>query len=294
MDLNVIVEFVDGNKVLTEKLFNLIMPLLGTLLGGWLTYYFNIRSKKEEKNQELLMDRGKNILVPLCTNVEELLKDLEKSKETLNLIENKNIIERIEKCTGYLKANKRVFLDKKSKELLVEAEDFIIDFETELTRNKQLLFDIAKEDIEEVLNICSPLCFMNLSIDFKDNTDQILEQKLLGKNKIDMIVIYESITLILDDDEDNWRHLSFKFDENFLRNVYDPIKRGIDLNLDPEQERSLDLYMCLEKNISILNNKANKVIEENQIKSSYDSIKFSLEILQDHLNSKIDEDCKLE
>lgn len=274
------------------NLLDKVLNLLAVIIGGILTYWVTNKSNKNEHRRKAMLERRDEILVPLCSNIEKLLNYIEKHEKLVSCNHDKEFLDKSKECNIFLEARKRVYLDKRSIQLLTEYDQELKRFQDNLKAEAIRILDLVKNDLEKVLIDFSGKHLMNYSVSFDKDYEITLENAIINKESIEGQFLLSGITLIYNDDEENFDYTNFFLGSDFYSNIWSAIQTSYigveDLGLSPDQEQSLYLFKYINDNFSIINTKINRYIQECELYIEYMNIINKLNLIRDHLINEID------
>lgn len=147
-------------------------------------------------------------------------------------------MDKSKECIIFLEARKRVYLDKRSIQLLTEYDQELKRFQDNLKAEAIRILDLVKNDLEKVLIDFSGKHLMNYSVSFDKDYEITLENAIINKESIEGQFLLSGITLIYNDDEENFDYTNFFLGSDFYSNIWSAIQTSYigveDLGLSPD------------------------------------------------------------
>lgn len=271
-----------------DKVLNIVYVIVGSLLIYWITN----KNNKNEYRMKMMIETGNEVLIPFCSNIEALIGYIESSEKKLNFNMDKKFLEKSYESTKFLEAKKRVYLDKQSRKLLLDYENDLKQFQKDLKEDVNKVFDIIKQELENILLDFSDKYPMSYGFSFEEGSKEEIENAIINCKQIEGQFFLEEIDIIYNDDPDNYGHENFYLGNDFYIKIWGPIQTdyiGVgDLELSFEQKESLRLFEYINDNSQSINSKINNFIQSSSIKLDYMEILKSLNLIKNHLVNEID------
>lgn len=275
-----------------------IWTLLSVMIGGVATYISTSATEKRKNKRQIQRERLETILIPYCTCVEETIQELYKiySNYRNGLYEEENFKQwwkDLNKPLTYLYASKRIYLSEKSRNLLVEYEIMLNDFEKRLENECDWCLVKYKKhlllQLEDFTNLGYSMwieCSMDKMAEYK------VKLAIVNKIYTSLLNNIKEVTFIHNDDFENHRETSIKINNTF-RNTLGAIKCGV-MDWD-DIENSEEELCCI-----LLDFIYNKFTDENEVlmkivddTSSGDLLREILEKIENIRNQLIKEIDKI-
>ena len=188
-----------------------IMTLISVVLGGLVTYFSTSAIEKRNNKMEAQKERMGQILVPYCTCIEETIRHISDVYIDNDL---EVLLTFLKKPLEYLNAEKRIYLDRLSKEKLKVYKTNVEDFEKLLEVESDECLTQYRIYIGDLLQK-SPTyggC-MNITFALKKDVKQKIKKALITLNDISLIDEIMLINLIYNDEPENFQSRSISIDE---------------------------------------------------------------------------------
>lgn len=256
-----------------EKFSNQILPLIGVLVGGGVTYFSTYILEKQREKRKFEILRIENTLIPFCDSLEKIIEEIE--SKTYKKIGFEQWFKNLKKSGQYLKSKHRFYLKKNLKNLLKNYIFKIEELEKLLEKESKVGVTNYRVWLGNKLEEYNPC--LNVLMQFNSDVENIVKCKLLNKNNIHLSSKIKSIDFVYDDDPEKGCIQTIEINEETL-NLYGVILYG------EEDENSMDkntlkLLNFLKKEIEPFED---NIMEEFKIKTfSLKKLNESLEILKE-------------
>lgn len=231
--MNCILEFLHDNL---DKLWTII----ATLIGAFISYKATTAAEKRKEKRTAQREKLKDVLIPLCSAVEEAMDGMEQYK-TIKL---KDFDIKIQTLSDYLKAEKRVFLSKKQRSALKEYDDLVHSFYATWDEEQKTILIKYKHWLGDQMRECpgTPSAMdVHIGMKYSENDMRIpvLEKKPESyKNAV------TGVTYIINDEPENFQDFSVSFTEE-IKTLCGEMDYGIstvdDID-DPEKQIACEVY----------------------------------------------------
>lgn len=239
-----------------------------------------------------MLQRRDEALIPLCSSIEELIKYIEGSKRRINLNRDIQFLKKSYNCSKFLEAKERLSLDKKSRQMLLKYKNDLENFQKKIKKDRDIIFSLIRDELGKVLQEFSNEYFMDYGITFEKGSKEKIENAIINHMKIEGQLLLSGVTLIYNDDEENYRDKNYYFGSDFYYNIWGPIQSIYinveDLDLSVGEEQTLSLYQHVNDNFKVINSKVWTLIQENNIDDEYINIIEGLNNIESHLINEID------
>lgn len=231
--MNPIITFLQENL---DKLWTLV----ATLIGAFISYKATTASEKRKEKRAAQREKLKDVLIPLCSSVEDALDAIDQYKT----IKFKDFDIKLQAPSDYLKAEKRVFLSEKQRTGLKDYDSAVRSFYKTWQEEQKAVFIKYKHWLAGQMRNCPDApgamdVSVSLSIDEGDLSIPILEKKAESyKNYV------TDITYIINDEPEDFLDFSVTFNDD-VKNLCGQMQYGIstidDVD-DPEIQISCKVY----------------------------------------------------
>lgn len=231
--MNCILEFLHNNL---DKLWTII----ATLIGAFISYKATTAAEKRKEKRTAQREKLKDVLIPLCSAVEDAMNAMDRYK-TVKL-EDFDI--KIQTPSGYLKAEKRVFLSKKQRTALKEYDDLVHTFYATWNGEQKMVLIKYKHWLGDQMRDCpgTPMA-MDVHIGMR-YTENDMKIPVLEKKPESYKYAVTGVTYIINDEPENFRDFSVSFTEE-IKTLCGEMDYGIstidDID-DPEKHIACEVY----------------------------------------------------
>lgn len=276
-----------------EDLLDKCINLAAVFIGGIITYIVTVRASRNEARREMMLNNRDNILIPLCTAVEDILSYMLHTWNILSFKSNDLLLQKSNTLLEFLNANKRIFLDKYTRSMLTNYNELINSFEKKLENNAENAISFLQRKTSDILdNFGGIERTIDIAVHTSNSSLEKIKECILLEKDIDALYLITSVTFIFDNDSDNFRYLSVDFDEEFYEYIWHPVQSGHidlnDLNVNSEQELAFHVENYLDENFSDVRKTFNILIKQFSINDDYRNIIEELQSLHTNILNHID------
>ena len=213
--MNCIITFLQDNL---DKLWTLV----ATVIGAFISYKATTASEKRKEKRAAQREKLKDVLIPLCSSVEDALDAIDQYKT----IKFKDFDIKLQTPSDYLKAEKRVYLSEKQRTGLKDYDSAVRSFYKTWQDEQKAVFIKYNHWLAEQMRNCPDAPgAMDVSVSLRikegDLSIPILEKKVeLYKNYV------TGITYIINDEPEAFRDFSVTFND-VVKNLCGQMQSGI-------------------------------------------------------------------
>lgn len=275
-----------------------LFPLLSVVLGGLITYLVTTTAKKTENKQNAQLVARDTIWIPFCSVVEDMCKfigaDTKRSNQKIDLSSPECTVYR-NAIFLYLDANKRIYLQKKTKPLLEDCYKQLQLYDqvlkSTLTKAEEYYRQHCMEMIEQ-LPFYKEGNFMDYNFSISDNYQLVNKLYILKEFILSSFEYITGITFIQDDNPDNYENITVNFDNAFYHDCWYPLECGdfseADLDLDDNKRLAILIAEQISERIYKIDEDVRGSIDIGVIDKQYKKVIHSLDTLHKQILEDID------
>lgn len=233
-----------------SPLWNLVSTVVGTIVGGGVTFITTYTIEKIKLKKELKLKHISTVLTPYCDSIEELLEKTKQFQINLetkqgqifykdHLNEFKVLRKGMNEVKNYSKVSKRLYFSKKTRRLL---DDYCaeVDCFEELLRNDCARYQLEfSEYITPLLNRCITLgVAQHVSYSLNDSANSLLELAFLSKSPIALSQYISSVSYDEDVNCNIGKSAYFSFSGEEFLDCWYSVEQD---QLDPKDIEDFDL-----------------------------------------------------
>ena len=290
----------DNIVILIDK----ILPLLSTLLGGFITYFITKASAKNELRLKFQIEARDKYWIPCSIAIENLyhkIEELQKDENSYISFRGDNSCEKeFSEIIKYLKANKRIFFYEKTKDLLISLEKDVEYYEDTIDNDVQYL---SKKYEEQYKSIFTEFDFfvknrcIDIEIKLNKSFAREIKNALLHQKAVIWMGKVESIDFYREDDLELGPFFVINMTEPFGKWYYkkwDEKQEGFLSQEDLELLAQIEGCNCFDvldfenKHKNEIKNYMNKKMEQKDYHDIYIKIFEDLLVLKQEIFKNID------
>lgn len=275
--MNCIITFLHDN-------FDKLWTLAATLIGAFISYRATTASEKRKEKRASQREKLKDVLIPLCSSMEEAIEAIDEYKT----IPFRDLNNKLVTPADYLKAEKRVYLSEKQRNQLKDYDEAVCAFYKTWQEERKDVLTKYKQWLAKQMDDCPDApSAMKANISLRINEDDLLAP-VLEKKAESYKTTVTSITYNKNDEPEIFRDCSFTFDED-VKTIWEKMEHDImtiDDIEDPETQNACKVYDYL---MSIDDKpKMEKIMAETKTNDNRLSLKAKAENLRKNLLKDID------
>lgn len=287
------------SKIISEN-SQAIWTIVSMVIGSIISFSASYRLENKKHKIKMKKENLDKVLIPYCTDLERLIKYYKDNK--INDLQEWRGFTR--KPLEYLDASKRVYLTKKSKKLLEEYNQLLVDLNKNIKQSYKNFKSEYNEYIESLLLKYPGIPYADkLHISIEKETRDDIKLALINKQSLSIIFKITCISF------DNYNDEGFIINPNFYIQISDEIKEEWQLEydgyikrdknkdiIDPERayEREVTYAVldCFDKNYIEENIKVKEMLNRVEISDSVEKLYKKVSYMRKQIIREIDKITK--
>ena len=265
--------------------FNIIWSTISMIIGACISFFTTYMLEKRKNKMQIQKEKLDQILIPYCNSLEQILRG---GKEVKDLKLWLNILN---KPLGYLNADKRVYLSKKSRKSLEEYEKLLKNFNDELNKNYKLVMERYDHYIKGLIMKASirPVAD-KIEYSMEEGIEDKVKLSILNKTQVTIIRNIKSVDFVTMQDMEYWNIIGISLNDEIRIELEMMKESGYieNQNVDIERQTAYAILDIIEENYERANIELNRILGSTIMSISNTDIYKNIERMRKKIISEID------